>query len=144
MELRQFAVFMNAGSYVIRPKSSSDALICLRSIALMVPSWMGRSYFLPVRLSTIVSVSAIAVPSVNLQSSALEPGGARRGRSAHRTSEVIRVVFGGREVGVDRVRSRAIGAVRPARQVLQLAALAAEGPPLRLHRIAPAEDAQRR
>src|SRR4051812_14473321 len=61
MALRQFAVFMNAGSNVISPKSSGPALICRRSIARMVPSWIGRSYFFPVRLSTIVSVSAIGL-----------------------------------------------------------------------------------
>src|SRR5262249_48126783 len=41
------------------PNSSAATLICRRSVALIVPSWMGTSYFLPVRLSVIVSVSAI-------------------------------------------------------------------------------------
>ena len=59
MALRQLAVFMNAGSYVIRPKSSGPVLICRRSMARMVPSWMGSSYFFPVRLSTIERVSGI-------------------------------------------------------------------------------------
>jgi hypothetical protein len=43
MELRHDAVFMNAGSYVIIPKSSSATLIFLRSMALMVSSVMGTS-----------------------------------------------------------------------------------------------------
>ena len=38
MALRQFAVFMNAGSYVISPKSSASVLICRRSMARIVPS----------------------------------------------------------------------------------------------------------
>ena len=50
---------MNAGSYVISPKSSAPVLIWRRSIARMVPSWIGSSYFFPVRLSVIVSVSAM-------------------------------------------------------------------------------------
>src|SRR5579885_1329491 len=59
MALRQFAVLRNAGSYVIRPKSSGDVLIFRKSIARIVPSVTGTSYVLPVRLSVIVSVSAI-------------------------------------------------------------------------------------
>ncbi len=59
IRLRQDAVFMNAGSYVIIPNSSGTTLICRRSIARIVPSWMGISYCLPVRLSVIVSVSAM-------------------------------------------------------------------------------------
>src|ERR1051326_1592364 len=53
------AVFMNAGSYVIIPNSSCVTLIWRRSVALMAPSWIGTSYFFPVRLSVMVSVSAI-------------------------------------------------------------------------------------
>src|SRR5687767_2015481 len=41
------------------PNSSEVTLICRRSAARMVPSWIGISYCLPVRLSVIVSVSAI-------------------------------------------------------------------------------------
>src|SRR3954465_14205222 len=41
------------------PNSSGVTLICRRSVALMVPSWIGTSYCLPVRLSVIVSVSGI-------------------------------------------------------------------------------------
>src|SRR3954447_19884889 len=41
------------------PNSSGVTLICRRSVALMVPSWIGTSYCLPVRLSVMVSVSAI-------------------------------------------------------------------------------------
>src|SRR5688500_10359829 len=58
MALRQEAVFMNAGSYVMSPKSSSSTLIFLRSSALIVPSLMGSSYVLPVRLSLMVRLSA--------------------------------------------------------------------------------------
>src|SRR6185312_7124095 len=61
MALRQLAVLRNAGSYVIRPKSSADVLSVRRSIARMVPSVSGTSYVLPVRLSVIVRVSAIVV-----------------------------------------------------------------------------------
>src|SRR6516225_7187428 len=60
MALRQLAVFMNAGSYVIKPKSFALTLIRRRSIARIVPSWIATSYVLPVRLSVIVSVSLIA------------------------------------------------------------------------------------
>ena len=59
MGLRHAAVFMNAGSYVISPKSSGSTLICWRSMARIVPSLIGISYCLPVRLSVIVSVSAM-------------------------------------------------------------------------------------
>src|SRR5712671_5339727 len=59
MALRQFAVFRNAGSYVIRPKSSGLTLICRRSMARIVSSVTGTSYCFPVRLSVIESVSAI-------------------------------------------------------------------------------------
>src|SRR5436190_6990461 len=41
------------------PNSSAVTLIWRRSVALIVPSWMGTSYCLPVRLSVIVSVSGI-------------------------------------------------------------------------------------
>src|SRR5262249_46192177 len=117
--LRHSAVFMNAGSYVIRPKSSGPVLIWRRSIARMVPSWIGRSYFLPVRLSTIVSVSAIGVSVV---------------------SGFVVIVVG---IG-HRLRGNPIPAVRPARQVLELAALAAERPPLRIDGVSAAEDADSR
>src|SRR5262245_3760470 len=59
IRLRHAAVFMNAGSYVIIPNSSDATLIWRRSVALIMPSWTGTSYFLPVRLSVIVSVSGI-------------------------------------------------------------------------------------
>jgi hypothetical protein len=59
MPLRQFAVLMNAGSYVMSPKSSGTTLIWRRSFARTVPSWMGSSYFFPVLLSMTVRVSGI-------------------------------------------------------------------------------------
>jgi hypothetical protein len=43
MALRQAAVFMKAGSYVLRPKSSSASFICRKSSALTVSSSMGTS-----------------------------------------------------------------------------------------------------
>src|SRR6266850_2045920 len=58
---------MNAGSYVISPKSSSPVLIWRRSIARIVPSLIGSSYFFPVRLSRTVSVSAIRKLEVGSQ-----------------------------------------------------------------------------
>src|ERR1017187_1293248 len=110
--LRQLAVFMNAGSYVMSPKSSGPALICRRSIARIVPSWTGTSYFLPVRLSTIVSVSEELI--------------------------VVCVRFSfSHWVGSDPVRP-----VGPTRQVLQFAPLAAERPPREVDRVAPAEYAR--
>ena len=48
------AVFVKAGSYVIRPKSFSSDLILRRSSARTVPSSIGSSYVFPVRLSVIV------------------------------------------------------------------------------------------
>src|SRR3954454_19473002 len=60
---RQEAVFMNAGSYDMTPKSSSSTLISRSAVARMVPSSRGTSYVRPVRLSVIVSESdAVAVP----------------------------------------------------------------------------------
>src|SRR5207244_9498429 len=56
IRLLQEAVFMKAGSYVIKPKSSSEVLIWRRSIALIVPFSMGRSYCFPVRLSVTVKL----------------------------------------------------------------------------------------
>src|SRR5262245_40190051 len=41
------------------PNSSAATLICRRSVALIVPSWIGTSYCLPVRLSVIVRVSGM-------------------------------------------------------------------------------------
>src|SRR3954469_3207502 len=55
---RHDAVFVYAGSYVIRPKSSSSTLIWRKSMARTVPSVISISYVWPVRLSVTVSVSA--------------------------------------------------------------------------------------
>src|SRR5687767_6169141 len=50
--LRQEAVFMNAGSYVMSPGSSGSlVLIFLRSVPRMQPSATGRVYVWPVRVS---------------------------------------------------------------------------------------------
>src|SRR5258708_32297671 len=123
MALRQFAVFMNAGSYVISPKSSGDALIWRRSIARIVPSWTGSSYFFPVRLSTVQMVSAIGfrISAVRLQ-----------------IAVFVRLVL-----VVDRFGGDAVRAVGPAGEVLQLAPLAAERPPGFFHGMTPAEDTER-
>ena len=60
---RHDAVFMYAGSYVIRPKSPSSTLMSRRAGARIVPSSIGISYVRPVRLSVTVSDSdAVAVP----------------------------------------------------------------------------------
>ncbi len=53
------AVFRNAGSYVIMPKSSGLTLIFRRSIALIVSFSIGTTYSLPVRLSRIVRVFSL-------------------------------------------------------------------------------------
>ena len=51
---------MNAGSYVMRPKSSSSVLIWRRSMLRIVPSVIGISYCCPVRLSVTESDAAAA------------------------------------------------------------------------------------
>src|SRR5688572_19056886 len=107
MALRQFAVLVNAGSYVMSPKSSGPVRICRRSIARTVPSLIGSSYCFPVRLSVTVSVSGIAA-------------------SARAIFAVVRIGRG--------VCRNAISALGPSRQVQHLAALAAERSPLRVHR----------
>src|SRR6188472_2045644 len=116
MALRHEAVLVNAGSYVINPKSSSDTLILRRSMALMVPSVIGTSYCLPVRLSVIVSVSAIA----SHQGRRLQVG--RLG--------VVRIHVWRRVI---RRTLDAVGAVEPVGEVQQLAAFTAERLPARIH-----------
>src|SRR5262249_19547167 len=128
MRLLHAAVFMKAGSYVIIPNSSGVTLICRRSVALMVPSWIGISYCFPVRLSVIVSVSAMQCSIGALRRAAR--GSARPlGRFGIR---ILRLRLGG----------DAVSAREPPSQVGHLAALAAEGPPCRVRRILPAVDAQ--
>src|SRR5215210_537615 len=51
------AVFVKAGSYVMRPKSSSSTLIWRKSMARTVPSVISISYDCPVRLSVTDRVS---------------------------------------------------------------------------------------
>src|SRR5678815_3957227 len=53
------AVLVNAGSYVINPKSSGAVLIWRRSMARIAPFSIGISYVLPVRLSTILRVCRV-------------------------------------------------------------------------------------
>src|SRR5947208_1774440 len=119
MRLRHAAVFWYAGSYVINPKSSETVLILRRSVARIAPSWMGTSYWVPVRLSVIVSVSAISAQMLGL-------------------CFVVLVLVGCGNVGgrIDRIRDAVI-ALQPAAEIGHLAALAAEGPPLRVGRMQP-------
>src|SRR6187431_927836 len=104
---------MNAGSYVIIPNSSAVTFTWRRSVALMVPSWIGISYCLPVRLSVIVSVSAIA-------------------------ARIVVTRFRVRRLG-----GYGIAARQPSSQVRHFAALAAERTPPGVCRLCPAVDAQR-
>src|SRR5579862_392258 len=68
------AVLVKAGSYPIRPKSSSDTLICRRSAGRMAPFSIGISYCLAVRLSTIVSVSfGMAISGAGMVISSAHP-----------------------------------------------------------------------
>src|SRR5579863_6422941 len=60
------AVFVNAGSYDIIPKSLSFTLICRRSRARIVSCVMGISYWRPVRLSVMESVSRRVLVAVSL------------------------------------------------------------------------------
>src|SRR5437588_5410023 len=61
---RQEAVAMYAGSYVIRPKSSSLTLMLRSSVARIVSSSIGISYCFPVRLSVMVRLSfAVGAPA---------------------------------------------------------------------------------
>src|SRR4051794_6237426 len=57
--LRTDAVFMNAGSYVMRPRSSSSTFACRSAVARIAPSSIGASYVLPVRSSVNLSVSVM-------------------------------------------------------------------------------------
>src|SRR5689334_16477951 len=71
----------------MRPKSSGPALICRRSIARIVPCSTGSSYSRPVRLSTMVSVSATGLAGLATVVGffvvcAIGCGRARRGRNA--------------------------------------------------------------
>jgi hypothetical protein len=87
----------------------------------MVPSWIGMSYYLPVRLSTMVSVSGM----VEFQKAKCETLD-RRCSVLRRSASVISCVVRFRR----RFRRHAIAALCPAGEVLQLAALAAERPPV--------------
>src|SRR5260370_42689033 len=82
IELRHEAVFMNAGSYVIRPKSSSWTLIFRRSIARIVSSVIGTSYVFPVRLSVMVRVSG-TFPSRFVAGKSITSVGAHEQRGCH-------------------------------------------------------------
>src|ERR1700733_16308325 len=66
------AVFANAGSYVIIPKSESCTLICRKSIGRIVSFLIGISYFFPVRLSMMESVSRCSPAGTSLGASAAD------------------------------------------------------------------------
>src|SRR4051794_2797375 len=99
----------------MRPKSSAPVLIWRRSIARIVPSLIGRTYCLPVRLSVTVRVSAMQ----------------RIGREGLRISGLFRIARRRLLVGYP------VLFAQPAIEVGELAPLAAERPPGRL-RPAPA------
>src|SRR5436190_22287385 len=122
--LRHDAVFMNAGSYVTRPKSSGAVLICLRSLARIVPSLLGSSYCLPVRLSTTVRVSPVGFDGV-------DAAAAFRSVVTLFAMVFVLILVVGR--GYRFVR-QSIAAVRPSRQVFIAASLAAERTPPLVHR----------
>src|SRR5687767_1819605 len=125
MALRQAAVLRNAGSEVVSPVSSGPALICLRSVARIAHSLMGTSYCFPVRLSVIVSVSAMLESSV----------------VSRQSSVVSRVAFARLRVLRNRLGRHAVAAVDPPRKILEFAALAAEGNPGGHCGLAPAKHA---
>src|SRR6266851_3442574 len=135
MALRQLAVFMKAGSYVIRPKSSGATLICRRSMARIVPSCTGSSYVFPVRLSVMLKVSGILKSEI--KSSKFEVRRRRSGGIVSTFSFFVLTLFR----FVHGLAWHPIRAVRPAAKILELAALAAERPPGRIHRRAAAEHA---
>src|SRR5437867_7101552 len=100
------------------PNSSGVTLIWRRSIARIAPSWIGTSYFRPVRLSVMVRLSGIGALSLRR---VFVPLRVRVGEG-----------FGG----------RAVAAGQPSAEIRHLAALAAERPPRRVHRLLPAIDTQ--
>src|SRR5262245_32719646 len=132
--LRHDAVFMNAGSYVTRPKSSGAVLICLRSMARIAPSLIGSSYCFPVRLSTTVRVSPVAFDVV-------DEAAAFRSVVTLFAMLLVLILVVGRGY---RFAWHLIAAVRPSRQVLVAASLAAERTPPLVHRTRAAEHAERR
>src|SRR5687767_2636419 len=135
MALRQAAVFRKAGSYVLSPASSEPALICLRSVARIAPSLMGTSYCLPVRLSVIVSVSAMLKSSVVSRQSSVV---------SRQSSVVSGVAFAGLGVLRYRLGRHAIATVDPPGEILKLAAFAAEGNPRCLGELAAAKNTDAR
>src|SRR5437660_268376 len=94
----------------------------------IVPSWIGSSYFLPVRLSTTVSVSLIRI-----------------GGSGERAPEPasVRIVVASVGVGCW-FPSYPVRTIGPPCQVLNLAALATERPPRRIDGLPAAVRAYRR
>src|SRR2546425_7643837 len=119
---------MNAGSYVISPKSSGPVLICLRSMARIAPSLTGSSYVFPVRLSVTVSVSAIEV------------GDSRSFLFVETLLVAILIlIFVGRGYPF---AGDAVASIGPSRQVFVAASLAAERTPRRVYRALAAQDAQ--
>src|SRR5947208_2377731 len=114
------------------PASSGPALICLRSLARIAPSLIGSSYCLPVRLSVMVSVSAIEVAGLVVT-------GAFLSVVTLLLVAMVQILVVGRRY---RLAWRAIAAVRPSRQVFVTASFAAEGTPPLIHGTRAAQDAQ--
>ena len=152
--LRQDAVLRKAGSLDISPKSSGSTLICRRSMARIVPSVIGISYCFPVRLSVIVSVSAMSVESareVRSQTSEVRSQESGKPRSLGEGGRALPPVRSGPVrlvvvVGIGHGRglsSHPIPPVHPVPEVEQLAPFAAEWPPLRRDRPCPAVYADR-
>src|SRR5438128_3471199 len=123
--LRHAAVFMNAGSYVIRPKSPSPVLSLRRPVARIVPSAIGMSVLFPVRLSVMVSVSLPGMERGNLsdvarlrsdqchrcECSSLRAQSARSELVKHAAifARESKLIFGPAAFGADEKRCRVVG-----------------------------------
>jgi len=106
-------------------------LIWRRSIARTVPSLIGSSYVLPVRLSVTLNVSFVA--PVDVEAAAF------LSVVTLFAIVVILVLIVGHRC---RLAGHAVAAIRPSRQVVVTASLAAEGTPPRVYRSGAAHDAQ--
>src|SRR5215470_6989381 len=104
-------------------------------MARIAPSLIGSSYCLPVRLSVTVSVSPIDLAGVAEAAAFLSVV-----TLFAMVLVLILIVVGGRHP----FTGYAIAAVRPSRQILVTASLAAEGTPLWIHRTRAAQHAERR
>src|SRR4030095_16091472 len=120
--LRGDAVFVKAGSYASRPKSSGPVRIWRKSMARIAPSTIGTSYCLPVRLSTTVRLSlAMAhLRAVICLGDAEVQGECRTGRAeirgVPREGDGLRRLAWGGDVSACGVRGGAGCATRAGRQ----------------------------